>query len=107
MYVYTRGEQDGVPGGWRRQDGISGGEQDGVPGGDRMVYLEVNRMMYLEENLIVCPGGGLPPVPISYNCLSSHQTEPVPGCAPINIRLTRTAIYHFSPNTLLARSEFH
>ena len=88
--MYTRGEQDGVPGG-KKQDGISGGD----------------RMMYLEENLIVCPGGGLPPVPISYNCLSSHQTEPVPGCAPINILLTRTAIYHFSPNTLLARSEFH
>ena len=96
--MYTRGEQYGVPGG--EQDGVPGGKkQDGISGGDRM--------MYLEENLIVCPGGGLPPVPISYNCLSSHQTEPVPGCAPINIRLTRTAIYHFSPNTLLARSEFH
>ena len=32
MYVYTRGEQDGVPGG-KKQDGISGEEQDDVPGG--------------------------------------------------------------------------
>ena len=105
MYVYTRGEQDGVPG--EEQYGFPGGDRKMYKEENRMVYLEENRMMYLEENLIVCPGGGLPPVPISYNCLSSHQTEPVPGCAPINIRLTRTAIYHFSPNTLLARSEFH
>ena len=33
MYVYTRGEQDGVPGG-KKQDGISGGEQDDAYGGE-------------------------------------------------------------------------